>query len=68
MSISADVTGYPSIVNKRSSVVARLNEFLLAANFPSSWTRLTLSELEHLRRLSVMGPGGLTRGEQVFGA
>ncbi len=40
---------------------------LLARSSPSLWTRLThLSELAHKRRLSSMGPGGLSRERAGF--
>ncbi len=68
MSISADqnlVTPI-SLINARP-VVARLNEFFAGSQLSQFMDQInSLSELEHLRRLSVMGPGGLTRERASF--
>ena len=68
MSISADVTLVTpvSLINARP-VVARLNEFFAGSQLSQFMDQInSLSELEHLRRLSVMGPGGLTRERASF--
>jgi len=68
MSISADqnlVTPI-SLINARP-IVARLNEFFAGSQLSQFMDQInSLSELEHLRRLSVMGPGGLTRERASF--
>ncbi len=68
MSISADqalVTPI-TLINARP-VVARLNEFFAGSQLSQFMDQInSLSELEHLRRLSVMGPGGLTRERASF--
>ncbi|MDP2671842.1 MAG: DNA-directed RNA polymerase subunit beta [bacterium] len=68
MSISADLTMVTptSLINARP-VVARLNEFFAGSQLSQFMDQInSLSELEHLRRLSVMGPGGLTRERASF--
>src|SRR3989344_4559233 len=68
MSISADLKAVPptSLINARP-VVARLNEFFAGSQLSQFMDQInSLSELEHLRRLSVMGPGGLTRERASF--
>ena len=68
MSISADVRAVTptSLINARP-VVARLNEFFAGSQLSQFMDQInSLSELEHLRRLSVMGPGGLTRERASF--
>jgi DNA-directed RNA polymerase subunit beta len=68
MSISADLSLVTpvSLVNARP-VVARLNEFFGGSQLSQFMDQInSLSELEHLRRLSVMGPGGLTRERASF--
>ncbi len=68
MSISADISLVTpvSLVNARP-VVARLNEFFGGSQLSQFMDQInSLSELEHLRRLSVMGPGGLTRERASF--
>ncbi len=68
MSISADVMAATptSLINARP-VVARLNEFFAGSQLSQFMDQInSLSELEHLRRLSVMGPGGLTRERASF--
>ncbi len=68
MSISADqalVTPI-TLINARP-IVARLNEFFAGSQLSQFMDQInSLSELEHLRRLSVMGPGGLTRERASF--
>ncbi|MEX0616202.1 MAG: DNA-directed RNA polymerase subunit beta [Candidatus Woykebacteria bacterium] len=68
MSVSADaaVVTPTSLINARP-VVARLNEFFAGSQLSQFMDQInSLSELEHLRRLSVMGPGGLTRERASF--
>lgn len=68
MSISADqaLVTPVSLINARP-VVARLNEFFAGSQLSQFMDQInSLSELEHLRRLSVMGPGGLTRERASF--
>lgn len=68
MSISNDEVAVTpvSLVNARP-VMARLNEFFGGSQLSQYMDQInTLSELEHLRRLSVMGPGGLTRERASF--
>ena len=68
MGISADVMAVTptSLINARP-VVARLNEFFAGSQLSQFMDQInSLSELEHLRRLSVMGPGGLTRERASF--
>ncbi|HEY4695157.1 MAG TPA: DNA-directed RNA polymerase subunit beta [Candidatus Nanoarchaeia archaeon] len=68
MSISADITLVTpvSLINARP-IVARLNEFFAGSQLSQFMDQInSLSELEHLRRLSVMGPGGLTRERASF--
>ena len=68
MSISADLKAVTptSLINARP-VVARLNEFFAGSQLSQFMDQInSLSELEHLRRLSVMGPGGLTRERASF--
>lgn len=68
MSVSADVMAVSptSLINARP-VVARLNEFFAGSQLSQFMDQInSLSELEHLRRLSVMGPGGLTRERASF--
>lgn len=68
MSISADASLVTpvSLINARP-VVARLNEFFAGSQLSQFMDQInSLSELEHLRRLSVMGPGGLTRERASF--
>lgn len=68
MSISADVSLVTpvSLINARP-IVARLNEFFAGSQLSQFMDQInSLSELEHLRRLSVMGPGGLTRERASF--
>lgn len=68
MSISADARAVTptSLINARP-VVARLNEFFAGSQLSQFMDQInSLSELEHLRRLSVMGPGGLTRERASF--
>lgn len=68
MSVSADVRAVTptSLINARP-VVARLNEFFAGSQLSQFMDQInSLSELEHLRRLSVMGPGGLTRERASF--
>ncbi len=68
MSISADMTQVTpvSLINARP-IVARLNEFFAGSQLSQFMDQInSLSELEHLRRLSVMGPGGLTRERASF--
>ena len=57
-----------SLVNSRP-IVARLNEFFASSQLSQFMDQInSLAELEHLRRLSVMGPGGLTRERASFSA
>ena len=68
MSLSADMTAVTpvALINARP-VVARLNEFFAGSQLSQFMDQInSLSELEHLRRLSVMGPGGLTRERASF--
>ena len=68
MSLQADLTAVTpgTLVNARP-VVARLNEFFAGSQLSQFMDQInSLSELEHLRRLSVMGPGGLTRERASF--
>ena len=68
MSLAADLTAVTpgSLVNARP-IVARLNEFFAGSQLSQFMDQInSLSELEHLRRLSVMGPGGLTRERASF--
>ena len=68
MGISADVMAVTptSLINARP-VVARLNEFFAGSQLSQFMDQInSLSELEHLRRLTVMGPGGLTRERASF--
>ncbi len=68
MSLSADLTSVTPItlINARP-IVARLNEFFAGSQLSQFMDQInSLSELEHLRRLSVMGPGGLTRERASF--
>ena len=68
MSISADPTLITpsSLVNARP-IIARLNEFFGGSQLSQFMDQYnSLSELAHLRRLSVMGPGGLTRERASF--
>src|SRR3989344_7942251 len=63
MSLSADLTTVtPATMINARPIVARLNEFFAGSQLSQFMDQInSLSELEHLRRLSVMGPGGLTR-------
>jgi DNA-directed RNA polymerase subunit beta len=55
-----------ALVNARP-IIARLNEFFGGSQLSQFMDQInSLSELEHLRRLSVMGPGGLTRERASF--
>lgn len=68
MSLAADPTAVTpvALVNARP-IVARLNEFFAGSQLSQFMDQInSLSELEHLRRLSVMGPGGLTRERASF--
>ncbi|MEX0622164.1 MAG: DNA-directed RNA polymerase subunit beta [Candidatus Woykebacteria bacterium] len=68
MSLSADLTSVTpvALINARP-IVARLNEFFAGSQLSQFMDQInSLSELEHLRRLSVMGPGGLTRERASF--
>ncbi|HEX7456686.1 MAG TPA: DNA-directed RNA polymerase subunit beta [Candidatus Nanoarchaeia archaeon] len=68
MSLSADLTAVTpvALINARP-IVARLNEFFAGSQLSQFMDQInSLSELEHLRRLSVMGPGGLTRERASF--
>ncbi|MCL5411512.1 MAG: DNA-directed RNA polymerase subunit beta [Patescibacteria group bacterium] len=68
MSISAEagLVTPTTLVNARP-VMARLNEFFGGSQLSQFMDQInSLSELEHLRRLSVMGPGGLTRERASF--
>ena len=68
MSLSADLTSVnPAALINARPVVARLNEFFAGSQLSQFMDQInSLSELEHLRRLSVMGPGGLTRERASF--
>ena len=68
MSLSADLTTVtPTALINARPVVARLNEFFAGSQLSQFMDQInSLSELEHLRRLSVMGPGGLTRERASF--
>lgn len=68
LSIATDVTLITpvSLINARP-VMARVNEFFGGSQLSQFMDQInSLSELEHLRRLSVMGPGGLTRERASF--
>lgn len=68
MSISAEPEQITplALINARP-VVARLNEFFGGSQLSQFMDQInSLSELEHLRRMSVMGPGGLTRERASF--
>jgi DNA-directed RNA polymerase subunit beta len=68
MSLSADMAAVTpvTLINARP-IVARLNEFFAGSQLSQFMDQInSLSELEHLRRLSVMGPGGLTRERASF--
>jgi len=68
MSLSADLTAVtPTALINARPIVARLNEFFAGSQLSQFMDQInSLSELEHLRRLSVMGPGGLTRERASF--
>jgi len=68
MSLSADLTAVtPAALTNARPMVARLNEFFAGSQLSQFMDQInSLSELEHLRRLSVMGPGGLTRERASF--
>lgn len=68
MSLSADQTAVtPTTLINARPVVARLNEFFAGSQLSQFMDQInSLSELEHLRRLSVLGPGGLTRERASF--
>lgn len=68
MSLSADMTAVtPVVLINARPIVARLNEFFAGSQLSQFMDQInSLSELEHLRRLSVMGPGGLTRERASF--
>src|SRR4030043_1114009 len=68
MSLSADLTAVtPTTLINARPIVARLNEFFSGSQLSQFMDQInSLSELEHLRRLSVMGPGGLTRERASF--
>ena len=68
MSLSADLTAVtPAALINARPMVARLNEFFAGSQLSQFMDQInSLSELEHLRRLSVMGPGGLTRERASF--
>src|SRR3990172_7185293 len=68
MSLSADMTAVtPTVLINARPIVARLNEFFAGSQLSQFMDQInSLSELEHLRRLSVMGPGGLTRERASF--
>ena len=68
MSMSADQTQVtPATMINARPIVARLNEFFAGSQLSQFMDQInSLSELEHLRRLSVMGPGGLTRERASF--
>lgn len=68
MSISVDAGAVtPTTLINARPVVARLNEFFAGSQLSQFMDQInSLSELEHLRRLSVMGPGGLTRERASF--
>jgi DNA-directed RNA polymerase subunit beta len=68
MSLAADLTSVtPSALVNARPIVARLNEFFAGSQLSQFMDQInSLSELEHLRRLSVMGPGGLTRERASF--
>ena len=68
MSLSADLTTVtPTALINARPIVARLNEFFAGSQLSQFMDQInSLSELEHLRRLSVMGPGGLTRERASF--
>lgn len=68
LSIATDVSLITpvSLINARP-IIARLNEFYGGSQLSQFMDQInSLSELEHLRRLSVMGPGGLTRERASF--
>lgn len=68
LSIATDISLITpvSLINARP-VIARLNEFFGGSQLSQFMDQInSLSELEHLRRLSVMGPGGLTRERASF--
>ena len=68
MSLSSDLTAVtPAALINARPIVARLNEFFAGSQLSQFMDQInSLSELEHLRRLSVMGPGGLTRERASF--
>src|SRR3972149_1714819 len=68
MSMSADQTQVtPATMINARPIVARLNEFFAGSQLSQFMDQInSLSELEHLQRLSVMGPGGLTRERASF--
>ncbi|OGY30416.1 MAG: DNA-directed RNA polymerase subunit beta [Candidatus Woykebacteria bacterium RIFCSPHIGHO2_12_FULL_45_10] len=68
MSISADMSLVtPTALINARPIVARLNEFFAGSQLSQFMDQInSLAELEHLRRLSVMGPGGLTRERASF--
>ena len=60
-----DIITPQALINIRP-VTASIKEFSAAASCPNLWTRPTLAELTHKRRLSALGPGGLSRERAGF--
>lgn len=57
----------PSLLVNARPIVASLNEFFGSSQLSQFMDQINpLSEIEHLRRLSVYGPGGLTRERAGF--
>ena len=60
-----DIVTPQALINIRP-VAAAIKEFFEAHSFHSSWTRQTRCRSTHKRRLSALGPGGLSRERAGF--
>ncbi len=65
-SLDFDVISLPQLINARP-LVASVKEFFASSQLSQFMDQVNpLAELEHKRRLSAMGPGGLTRERATF--
>ncbi len=65
--LAADQEITPAGLINAKPVIAAINEFFRSSQLSSIWDQINpLSEVDHLRRLSVMGVGGITRDRASF--
>ncbi len=65
--IAGDQEITPAGLINAKPIIASVNEFFRSSQLSSILDQINpLSELDHLRRLSVMGPGGITRDRASF--